>query len=119
MRWCDKPIQKNNTILIPYKNKFTADFSPTKIENWFRGYVILQNMDYNFSEVGNIVAHSSAGTYYGLIKATNGNPNIIWKTITTYWDQHITNWWMLLFLVTNFASKIRFYQLKAAPQTSM
>lgn len=76
--------KKNNTILIPYKNKFTADFSPTKIENWFRGYVILQNMDYNFSEVGNIVAHSSAGTYYGLIKATNGNPNIIWKTITTY-----------------------------------
>ena len=85
--FCDDTIalyKNNNTMLIPYKIKFTADFSPTKIGNWFRGYVVLQNMNYNFSEIGNIVAHSSAGTYYGLIKATNGNPIIIWKTITTY-----------------------------------
>ena len=85
--FCDDTMnlyKNNNTILIPYKIKFTADFSPNKTESWFRGYVVLQNMNYAFSEVGNIVAHSSVGTYMGVIKTANGNPIIIWKTISTY-----------------------------------
>lgn len=85
--FCDDVMnlyKENNTMLIPYKNKFTADFSPTKIENWFRGYVVLQNMDYTRNEVGEIVAHCSNGMYVGAIRISNGNPIIAWKTIVTY-----------------------------------
>lgn len=77
--------KKTDCMLVPFRTKFSKDLSPTKTENWFRGYVVFQNNNYNYGEIGNIVAHSSAGSYSGLIKTNSGNnPIIVWKLLTAY-----------------------------------
>lgn len=77
--------KKTDCMLVPFRTKFSKDLSPTKTENWFRGYVVFQNNNYNYGEIGNIVAHSSAGSYSGLIKTDSGNnPIIVWKLLTAY-----------------------------------
>lgn len=72
------------TTFFPFKLKINADYSPTNKLAWFHGYISLQNLNYDYNEIGTIVAHNDGIDSIGrILVKSGGTPYIEWKNISS------------------------------------
>lgn len=85
--FCDQIFKFSNSgqyFAIPFKFRAAADWSPNSVNNWVRGMIFLQNANYSYTDIGQMLACMGNDAYIGNITNPNsaGTPAINWVKIT-------------------------------------
>lgn len=85
--FCDQIFALSNSgqyFAIPFKFRVAADWSPNSVNNWIRGMIFLQNANYSYNDIGQMLVCMGNDSYIGNITNPNssGTPAISWVKIT-------------------------------------
>lgn len=83
--FCDNIFELSHNLsffAIPFRFRIAAEWSPNSAIGWIRGMVFIQNTNYAFSEIGQMLACMGNDAWIGNILTSSGEPKIDWIKIT-------------------------------------
>ena len=75
---------------IPFRVKATVEWSPMAQENWIKGMVFIQNANYDYSEIGGILAINANTFYYGRLTNEDSTPKVKWFDVGSSSEHELT-----------------------------